>query len=294
VSEIQCVLNSIKDGQIGGRVYFLTPHGVIVGQSGVVNVGSLQLLTPTEAFMSSFFDGGGEISTSAVSAVCEGSVPISPTGLVRVDGRIRAVTDVEIEAGSVHLDGVIGTGAVFSWTEPDFTDVLNLSGLDAGAHISVENGDIKIVAANDVVIDEGTLYTDGSEGVDAGKIGIEAGRLIQIGTGALLSAEGHGADSADGDIELRAVSKSSSDGMGALAAAEIDVQGGEIRGGSILLRAEADADYHWDGGSPIRIGGGDFLGPEMQGQDVTIAQSSATSEVKIAGGAVLRSSGKLL
>ena len=82
-SEIQGVLNSIQGDRIGGNVYFLNPHGVIVSKTGVVNVGSLYLYTPAQDFMASFYDGQGGISESSVNAVLQGTVPVSPTGLVR-------------------------------------------------------------------------------------------------------------------------------------------------------------------------------------------------------------------
>jgi filamentous hemagglutinin family protein len=35
-SQIDGILNSYKNGQIGGNVYFLNPHGIVIGQGGVV------------------------------------------------------------------------------------------------------------------------------------------------------------------------------------------------------------------------------------------------------------------
>jgi len=41
------VLNAYKGGRIGSNVYFLNPHGMLVGAGGVLNVGSLTMATPT-------------------------------------------------------------------------------------------------------------------------------------------------------------------------------------------------------------------------------------------------------
>src|SRR5690606_7296262 len=128
----------------------------------------------------------------------------------------------------------------------------NLSGLESMQFISTENGQIKLVAATDVEINDGTLYTDGAPDVDAAAIRIEAGRTIQVGPGAVISAEGHGVNSRDGAIELVARSTVASDGEGAETGTSIDVLGGEIRGGSILLQAAADADFAWEGSDSIR------------------------------------------
>src|SRR5579864_4574751 len=46
-------LNSYMNGQIGGNVYFADPKGFVVGRSGTVNVGSLNVSTPTREFTDS-------------------------------------------------------------------------------------------------------------------------------------------------------------------------------------------------------------------------------------------------
>lgn len=43
-SNIDGILNSYKNGAIGGNVYFANPYGIIIGPTGVVNVGSLTAL----------------------------------------------------------------------------------------------------------------------------------------------------------------------------------------------------------------------------------------------------------
>ena len=40
------IFNSLKNGQIGGNVIFVSPMGLVVGSSGIMNVGSLQSITP--------------------------------------------------------------------------------------------------------------------------------------------------------------------------------------------------------------------------------------------------------
>lgn len=44
---INGTLNGFKDGSIGGNIIFADPHGLVVGASGVVNVGSLTITTPS-------------------------------------------------------------------------------------------------------------------------------------------------------------------------------------------------------------------------------------------------------
>ena len=41
---IHGVFNAIKNGAVGGNVVFVSPQGMVVGSTGVLNVGSLQLI----------------------------------------------------------------------------------------------------------------------------------------------------------------------------------------------------------------------------------------------------------
>ena len=84
-------LNSYMNGAIGGNVYFADPKGFVVGRSGTVNVGSLNVSTPTREFTDSLIGAGGQINQSAVGNLMAGSFPVSPDGNVRIYGRINAI-----------------------------------------------------------------------------------------------------------------------------------------------------------------------------------------------------------
>ena len=241
-SYIEGVLNSVMEGQVGGDIYFLNPHGFIVGSEGVINTGALTVITPTQAFMDSFFSSPGNPLESAVTSVLEGAVPISPTGLISVQGTINATRNVELFAGDVAVSGDIASGAVFEFESVHFADVVNIGGMEAGQSMSVRGGDIVISATNDVTLtagdDEedttgGTILSDGWFG-DAGSITIDAGDEIIVGEDVQLSARGHGEDSMGGRVVVQA-GRSAAFGPGA----DIDVRGGDVSGdgGSIEISA---------------------------------------------------------
>ena len=52
-------LNSYANGKIGGNVYFADPYGFVVGKSGTVNVGSLNVSTPSKGFTDSIIGPNG-------------------------------------------------------------------------------------------------------------------------------------------------------------------------------------------------------------------------------------------
>ena len=100
-TRIDGILNTVQGGNIGGNVFFLNPNGIVVGRDGIINAGSLTLITPTKSFTDSFFDASGMPGAAATAQILAGQVPISASGLVFVQGRINASTDIHIHAANV-------------------------------------------------------------------------------------------------------------------------------------------------------------------------------------------------
>src|SRR5450830_443377 len=75
-SSIDGALNAIKDGRIGGNVWFVNPYGLIVGASGTVNVGSLNVVTPAPQFVDNFFMSSGVANPESVSSLLSGTTPV--------------------------------------------------------------------------------------------------------------------------------------------------------------------------------------------------------------------------
>lgn len=113
-SHIDGVLNSYKDGRIGGDVYFLNPNGIIVGKTGVINVGSISMSTPTAAFVEQLIARDGSISPTATQAVLAGDMPINEKGTISIKGKVNAQRTTELRAGKVEVQGgEINTGVRF-------------------------------------------------------------------------------------------------------------------------------------------------------------------------------------
>ena len=83
-TDVHGVLNAIKDGRIGGNVWFANPHGFLVGAGGVVNVGSLTVVTPTQQFVDDFFSAPGSPNPGSVSQLLAGTAPRNPAGRIAV------------------------------------------------------------------------------------------------------------------------------------------------------------------------------------------------------------------
>ena len=195
------ILNSIKNGQIGGNVYFADPFGFVVGPSGVVNIGSLTVSTPTPAFVNNFFVSSGNPDDGSVSQLLSGTAPRNPSGVVSVQGQVNAANGIALSAGTINVGGTLYSGARFLGTAPDFSDVVNANGLASATKVVVNQGQIQIVADNDVDV-SGTITAPGGAGVQGGHIGITAGNDVNVNTGANISARGNGADSSGGTINV--------------------------------------------------------------------------------------------
>lgn len=200
-SDIYGTLNAIKDGRIGGHVYFANPHGLVVGKGGVMNVGSLTLSTPTQAFVDKFFLAPGMPDQTAVAQLMDGRAPINGDAKVSIDGRINLINALKLQAGTISIAGGVFTGARFIGDAPDFSDVVNAQGLAQGSRLVAQGGRIVIEAEHDVAL-AGTLDARGSAGVAGGDITVRAGGDIEVGPDALITAAGIDDDSNGGRIDM--------------------------------------------------------------------------------------------
>jgi len=152
VSYLNGTINSILNGDIGGHVYFLNPHGIMLGSGGTINVGSLTAITPVANYMDSIFISPGNPSGSALTEIINTDLPINDTGLISIAGKINAINDINLIANNINLNntGIISTGAVYTPgnnvnnDRVNFSDVVNVKGVEMGQEIALENGDIVI------------------------------------------------------------------------------------------------------------------------------------------------------
>ena len=195
-SVIDGYLNAYKDGKIGGDVYFLNPHGVVVGETGMVNVGRLTLQAPSQDFMANMFSANGMINAPQITKVLDNDVPLSSTGLISVRGTVNATGGAQFASQDIAVSGQVETGqqAVVS-----ISNLVNMG----GAMIDMDNvtASLSLAAGNDIQL-AGRLGADGAAGADAGTIDVRAKGDITVADGADLSADGQGAQSDGGTIIL--------------------------------------------------------------------------------------------
>ncbi|MCJ9735076.1 leukotoxin LktA family filamentous adhesin, partial [Bradyrhizobium sp. PRIMUS42] len=193
-------LNSYMNGAIGGNVYFADPKGFVVGRSGVVNVGSLNVSTPTREFTDSLIGPGGAINGTAVGNLMAGSFPVSPDGNIRIYGRINAQDGVRLTGQNVFVGGASQRDIANLDHAAKFAASVNSKGLRSASAITVSNGSIHIGAVNNARIN-GRL-TARSQTATPSNITVQAGNNIEVGKNARLGAASRTGDA--GEIRLKA------------------------------------------------------------------------------------------
>ncbi|WP_083607911.1 filamentous hemagglutinin N-terminal domain-containing protein, partial [Thalassospira sp. TSL5-1] len=243
-SHIDGILNSIKNGQIGGQVYLLNPNGVAIGAQGQLNVGSLTIMAPTSDYAGSFFDAPGQANSGALQQLLSGNVPLSEDGLITIEGSIRATRKAALIANGVQVAGDIVVGAQ-ALNQIAFSDVVNVDGLDAGQEAVIdENGYIEIKGGQAGVDISGVLTADGADGHNAGTIDVRATGDISVRAGADISARGIGANSNGGKITVFADNDATF-----AAGAHIDVSGGDVSGDGGFAEFSALKAVYLNGGT---------------------------------------------
>jgi filamentous hemagglutinin family protein len=185
---INGTVNSLKDGKVGGNVIFADPHGMIVGSSGVLNVGSLTVTTPTKQFMDGVIDVKGNVSELAVSQMITGQVTNSTDGVIHIDGAVNALQKISLHAAKVAVAGTLKAG-------PDvlhqaaFYGSVNADNLQQAGGMVEHNGEIDIVADTSASI-SGTLDASRRQGAGTGgTIGVMAS-AVTIANTAHIDASG--------------------------------------------------------------------------------------------------------
>lgn len=158
-STIDGMLNGIKNGQIGGNVYLLNPSGIMVGSTGVVNVGNLTLSTRSNP-LGNVFD-----PDMSINSILSGK----PTGDITIQGKINTVNGITLYGNKISNSGVFQTGAAYTAAAPDFSNVVNTNDLQLGTKLTIQNGTVEITAG-DSFSNTGTINVHSTSAGDSVKI----------------------------------------------------------------------------------------------------------------------------
>lgn len=310
--DINGVVNSFKNGNIGGDVYFFSSQGIAVGKTGVFNVGRLTLGT-NPAFGQDLYNG----NLSAEEFAKKGSVEKAQfmntyystigsewgngpgEGTIDIKGKIYAGDGEVVIAApeKITLDGAeIYGGVTFNAVEQNWTadnyrnSFVNLDNVeDASMAVKTDQG-IALVTNDTMSLNQAKLYSYGrdidlimnspSADLQADKNNPENG-VISI-TESYIDSSSQNRDS--GDISVQAIR----DRMGV---SKVEVKGttihaggqGSRQAGDVTILATAQTQlYAWDIGdgayATVNLGKKESTGKKntITGDNVTVAAVAST------------------
>lgn len=287
--DINGTLNAIRNKQIGGNLFFLSPEGMVVGKSGVINTGSLYVMAPswtqdlTDKDQRSYEILKGNFATGAygdteLEAIKNGTanIRINASGTISVLGKINATNEVKLYAGKVAVGkdltgdtsdgtaaGGIEKGAAITTGVTDFSQLVNLNdqqqkdmGLTTKLIAAQDgSGDVVLSARSDAANSLDQTFND-----LVNTTGLLGSTDINVPKTITASVENYGTVKAAGDATLTAKATNgyfkegeetySSNASGyAQTVAKVDVQGNVTAQGAVDMKASADNTYVDSGNS---------------------------------------------
>lgn len=130
--DVAGTVNAIKDNQIGGNLYFLSASGMAVTGSGVINAGSLFVMTPTQDFMDGILGNQFSIDdfvNNEWNQISTMQVPLNASGTITVEGQIHTTDGINLRAAHIQAGGENASsdaGALLETGVLDFKDFVKL------------------------------------------------------------------------------------------------------------------------------------------------------------------------
>lgn len=286
-TDINGMLNAYMDADtIGGNLFFVNPHGITVGAGGVVNVGSLSMVVPTQSAMDDYISAlEGFTPSNDDPMLFIGGLELNEDGTIDVLGTINAEGGVLLLANSVNVGGNV-TSSGLTTNANTYTTGAELfsalvkvpDGYQDELGILEVDGDIVIgaVGSSGGIVDDLNPVKDTSASITISDgVRIEANGTIQISAAASQNPTSvdnglveWNSTSATVDVDGAAIiSGSAAVVMGAKTTVELNVGG---LNGLPISAAIAKSDAH----SRVSVGGTSVIGAAT---DVSIDASSQTT-----------------
>lgn len=164
--KIDGILNTMRDGNFyNGQAVFITPGGMTVGASGVLNVGSLSVITPTNDAYNSLkgeYANNNFANINNISSLLNKS---SNVGNISIDGKILAREGVQLRGGQINVgangaivNGITSTQAftdratAATQAEALFNNLVNTNGIKTASAFTKNGSNIQIKSSTGVDI----------------------------------------------------------------------------------------------------------------------------------------------
>ena len=163
---INGLVNTVRDGKFyNGNAVFISPNGMVVGESGVLNVGSLSVYTPTQASYNAFVNNKYK---GDLNKMQQGTADVKIDGKVFAGNNINIIgRDAAIGTHGALIAGVANQGILTSNKASDilFNSLVNTGNIKSADTLGLQNGNIVIkTTVNDGGIDIAGLVKNNGKG----------------------------------------------------------------------------------------------------------------------------------
>lgn len=242
--EVDGVVNAVKNNKIAGDLYFVSPIGMVVGSTGVINAGSLTTTITTQKQFDTWSNlANADNPTAFDDAYLKNlrtgeGVPINPAGVITVKGSINAGNNLALLAGSVRVE----SGARLTTGVADFKDLVNIRNVkgevvtsadlskDLAFKADPDTGDVLLFAraAGDLVADAAPVAAT-----------VVVAEETQVHAARSFTAKAHAGGGAVNPLASDPVLFKSTDGEGRDVSASVDLMGVVLAEGTLAAEARA-------------------------------------------------------
>ena len=210
--DVAGTVNAIKDNAIGGDLFFLSSSGMAVSNKGVINAGSLTVMTPTEGEMDGLLNNPLVEDNRIRDMVADpASIAVNPSGTISIAGTVHTLGDIRLYGGnsvSVETGGTLMTRGAPELSDGIFPAAVNIGGGKSLGWDTLEaetapNGDIILSARSSVegsrtgesaasVAVDGALAASGDVQLTAESSASFSGGAYTVGTGDITGTDSEG------------------------------------------------------------------------------------------------------
>lgn len=254
-------VNAIKDGSVGGNLYFISSQGMMVGSTGVINAGSLTVAVPKEDDFKVWYanlqeNDYGRYDEAFAQNLRTGAYPINadPNNLITVAGSINAGNEVALMAGTIKVE----EGARIQTGVTKFSDLVNVrengavitsAGLEGNLEFvsaADDTGDVILLARADASHGETDAskffegYVGGLEEIDASVTVAEGAEITSKGDVSITALAGNDTYNTTVDPETKAFIgfETSDKAQSSSVSAKVEVNGKVTAAGDLTVKAE--------------------------------------------------------
>lgn len=254
-------VNAIKDGSVGGNLYFISSKGMMVGSTGVINAGSLTVAVPKEDDFKVWYanlqeNDYGRYDEAFAQNLRTGAYPINadPNNLITVAGSINAGNEVALMAGTIKVE----EGARIQTGVTKFSDLVNVrengavitsAGLEGNLEFvsaADDTGDVILLARADASHGETDAskffegYVGGLEEIDASVTVAEGAEITSKGDVSITALAGNDTYNTTVDPETKAFIgfETSDKAQSSSVSAKVEVNGKVTAAGDLTVKAE--------------------------------------------------------